>query len=146
MSDAFELSRETCLDLLAAGLVARIAVSTPLGPHLVPVNCSLVDDALIVRTTPYSLLAEHAGGAIVAVEIDDTDYERQRGWSVVVRGRAEFVTQADELDHIQHVWNPNAWASGSRTAYLRVPLTEVTGRQLGRGWDPVKTLPVRRQV
>ena len=37
---------------------------------------------------------------------------------------------------------PRPWAAGRRSLYLRIPLTEVTGRRLGDGWDLEETLPV----
>lgn len=146
MNQPFELTPAECRELLSAGLVARAALCTPLGPHVVPVNYGVVDDCVVFRTSPSSVLGSHARGNIVALEIDHFDYERQHGWSVVVRGRAEAVTSDDELRHIQAVWEPRAWASGQRNLHLRVPWSEVTGRRLGAGWSPSPSdeLPVRR--
>jgi hypothetical protein len=146
MNQPFELSTEECQELLSAGLVGRVAVSTPVGPHIVPVNYAVVDDTVVIRTSPYGILGSHARGSIVAVEVDQFDYPRQRGWSVVARGRAEAVTGAEELDHIRSVWDPHAWASGQRNLYLRVRWSELTGRRLGPGWDPTEDLPVRRAM
>jgi nitroimidazol reductase NimA-like FMN-containing flavoprotein (pyridoxamine 5'-phosphate oxidase superfamily) len=144
MDQPFELSAAQCIDLLMAGLVGRVAVCTPSGPHVVPVNYSVVDESVIVRTTPYSVLGSQARGSLLALEIDHVDLERHRGWSVVVRGRADVVTDADALKHIKHTWNPESWAAGSRNVYLRVPWSEVSGRCLGAGWNPVDSLPARR--
>jgi nitroimidazol reductase NimA-like FMN-containing flavoprotein (pyridoxamine 5'-phosphate oxidase superfamily) len=146
MNEPFELSTEECRELLSAGLVGRVAVCTPVGPHVVPVNYAVVDDAVVLRTSPYSVLGSHARGSILAFEIDQFDYERQRGWSVVARGRAEVVTTAEELKHIRSVWDPHAWASGQRNLYVRVRWSELTGRRLGPGWQPTNDLPVRRVV
>jgi nitroimidazol reductase NimA-like FMN-containing flavoprotein (pyridoxamine 5'-phosphate oxidase superfamily) len=146
MNQPFELSAEECRELLTAGLVGRVAVCTPVGPHIVPVNYAVVDDAVVIRTTPYSILGSHARGSIVAIEVDQFDYPRQRGWSVVARGRGEAVTAADELNHIRSVWDPHAWADGQRNLYLRVRWSELTGRRLGPGWDPTQSLPVRRAI
>jgi uncharacterized protein len=138
-----ELSSRECLELLSAGLVGRVAVCTPVGPHIVPVNYSVVDDSVIVRTTPYSVLGTHARGSILALEVDQFDYERRHGWSVVARGRADLVTGASELEEIKARWQPNAWAAGTRNLFLRVRWSELTGRRLGAGWNPVDELPVR---
>jgi nitroimidazol reductase NimA-like FMN-containing flavoprotein (pyridoxamine 5'-phosphate oxidase superfamily) len=146
MNEPFELSSDECRELLSAGFVGRVAMSTPLGPHIVPVNYAVVDDAVVLRTSPYSVLGSHARGSILALEVDDFDYERQRGWSVVARGRAEAVTSAEDLNHIRSVWDPNAWASGQRNLYLRIRWSELTGRRLGRSWNPVSELPVRRAI
>jgi nitroimidazol reductase NimA-like FMN-containing flavoprotein (pyridoxamine 5'-phosphate oxidase superfamily) len=146
MNEPFELSADECRELLSAGLVGRAAVCTPLGPHVVPVNYAVVDESVVVRTSPYSVLGSHARGSILAVEVDQFDYERQRGWSVVARGRADAVTGAMDLNHIKQVWDPRAWASGQRNLYLRVRWSELTGRRLGPGWDPTESLPVRRVI
>jgi nitroimidazol reductase NimA-like FMN-containing flavoprotein (pyridoxamine 5'-phosphate oxidase superfamily) len=146
MGEPFEIAEDECRELLGAGLVARVALCTPVGPHIVPVNYAVVDDSVVLRTSPYSVLGSHARGSILALEIDQFDYERQRGWSVVARGRADAVTAADELDHVRRVWDPKVWASGQRNLYLRVRSPELTGRRLGPGWDPTDNLPVRRVV
>ncbi len=143
MGQPFEIPEEECRALLRAGSVARAAVSTPVGPHIVPVNYAVVGDSIVFRTSPYSVLGSHARGAIVAIEIDRFDYEHQRGWSVVARGRADQVTKAEDRNEIRRVWEPVAWAAGERNLYIRVPWSELTGRRLGRGWDPVEDLPIQ---
>lgn len=144
MYESFDLAEAECLELLRAGLVGRVAVCTPGGPHIIPVNYSVVDESVVVRTTPYSLLGSTAKGSVLALEVDQFDYEYQRGWSVVARGRCEAVIDADELEHIRQTWNPTSWAKGGRTLYLRMRWSEISGRRLGQGWDPVATLPVKR--
>jgi uncharacterized protein len=146
MGQPFELTEGKCRELLGAGLVGRVAVCTPVGPYVVPVNYAVVEDSVVVRTTPHSLLGTHGRDAVVALEVDQFDYERQRGWSVVARGRADAVTAADELQHIRRSWEPNAWADGPRNLFLRLRWSELSGRRLGAGWDPVEALPVHRVV
>lgn len=144
MQDSLELSQAECEDLVRSGIVGRLAVSTPTGPHIVPVNYSVVDDAIIVRTSPYSLLGTYGRGATLAFEIDQFDYEYHRGWSVVVRGRAEFVTDPEQLERIRAVWQPNPWAAGSRDMHLRLRWDELSGRRLGTYGDLLSELPTRR--
>lgn len=146
MQHVIDLTREQCVQLLNAGVTGRVAVSAPDGPHIVPVNYSVVGEAIVLRTTPYSVLGTHARGSMLAFEVDGVDHERWRGWSVVARGRAEAVTDPLELERIQETWQPRPWAAGNRILYLRIPWTEVSGRQIGDGWDPLQTLPVRRAV
>jgi nitroimidazol reductase NimA-like FMN-containing flavoprotein (pyridoxamine 5'-phosphate oxidase superfamily) len=146
MGEPIELSDVQCRELLNAGLVGRVAICTPVGPHIVPVNYAVVDDSVVLRTTPYSVLGTQARGAMLAFEVDKVDYERQRGWSVIARGRAEAITAADELQAIRRAWEPNAWADGPRNLFLRLRWSELSGRSLGSGWDPVDDVPVRRVV
>ena len=74
MNEPFELSTDECRELLSAGLVGRVAVCTPVGPHVVPVNYAVVDDDVVIRTSPYSVLGSHARGSILALEVDHLDY------------------------------------------------------------------------
>jgi uncharacterized protein len=140
--ESFDLAETECVELLRAGLVGRVAVCTPDGPHLLPVNYSVVDDAVVIRTTPYSLLGSNAKGSVLAVEVDQFDFELERGWSVVARGRCNVVVDPAQLDHIRETGNPATWARGGRTLYLRMPWSELSGRRLGQGWDPRASLPV----
>ena len=146
MSQPYELSRAQCESLLRAGVVGRVAVNSPTGPHILPVNYSVVDDAIVFRTSPYGVLGTHGPDTMLAFEVDQFDYENQRGWSVLARGRCEVVDSGAELDHIQDVWAPRPWAGGARPLFLRVPWQELSGRQLGDSWDPMHDVPVRRVV
>lgn len=146
MLESLEMSRDEAESLLRAGVVGRIALTAADGPHIVPVNYSVVDDAVIIRTTPYSLLGSAVRGALLAFEIDQIDHEEHHGWSVVARGRAQVVTDADELRHIEETWPPRPWAAGMKPTVVRLPWDEISGRKLGRGWDPAEGLPVRRRL
>lgn len=146
MPDSRELSYSECEGFLRAGVTGRVAMSTPGGPQIVPVNYSVVDAAIIVRTSPYSVLGTYGRDTTLAFEIDHFDHANQRGWSVVARGRADVVHDQAELDHIRAVWEPRPWASGVRTLFLRIRWSELSGRQLGTGWDPRSEMPVRRVV
>lgn len=146
MPDSRELSESECESLLRAGVVGRVAMSTPTGPQILPVNYSVVDGAIVIRTSPYSLLGTYGRDTTLAFEVDQFDHQRQRGWSVVARGRAEVVQDAGELEHIRRTWPPHPWAGGVRSLFVRVPCSELTGRQLGTGWDPMRELAVRRVI
>ena len=145
MLEPVELSREESESLLRLGVVGRVAVTTPDGPVIVPVNYAVVDDAVILRTTPYSVLGRHARDALVAFEVDRLDQDQQHGWSVLARGRAEAVTDPGELDRIEATCAPRPWAAGNRALFLRIAWTEVTGRKLGHGWSPMAEMPYKRR-
>lgn len=136
MPQARPLSRSECHALLSSGVAGRLALSAPDGPHIVPLNYSVVDGAVVVRTSPYSVLGTHGRDALVAFETDCFDPDRREGWSVVVRGRAEVVRDRGQLDAIRHQWEPQPWASGARSLVMRIRLDELTGRRLGREPEP----------
>jgi nitroimidazol reductase NimA-like FMN-containing flavoprotein (pyridoxamine 5'-phosphate oxidase superfamily) len=140
--ESHELSTQQCEALLRVGMVGRVAFSTPAGPHMVTVNYTVVDDAVVLRTSPYSLLGTHGRNTVVAFGVDGFDDELERGWSVQARGRMEVVTAHQELDHIREVADPRPWATGVRALYLRLHWTELSGRQLGGNWNRVPDVPV----
>jgi uncharacterized protein len=126
-----ELGYDECERMLSAGVVGRVALMTPGGPHIIPLNYSMVGDAIIVATSPYSALGTYGPDALVAFEVDQFDVGTGTGWSVVVRGRAAMVADPAEVQRLRRAGAPNPWADGSRNLYLRIPRTEVSGRRLG---------------
>jgi nitroimidazol reductase NimA-like FMN-containing flavoprotein (pyridoxamine 5'-phosphate oxidase superfamily) len=146
MSAPVELTIEECLSLLSGGVVGRVALSTPVGPRIVPVNYAMYDDAIVFRTAPYSELGTYGWNNDVAFEVDHIDYERHQGWSVVVLGRAELVEDPRELREIKQQWDPRPWAGGQRNLYLKLVWRDVTGRRLGEDWDHQTMMPVRRTL
>ena len=140
------LPYSTCRGLLASGVVGRVGVSTTSGPKIFTVNYAVVDDAVIFRTTPHGVLATNAIDSLIAFQVDYVDYEYHRGWSVVATGRGQAVKRPKELDHIRAVWEPRPWAGGTREFYVRLAWDELTGRQLGLGWNPKSRLPACRTV
>jgi uncharacterized protein len=132
MAEVRELSYAECRTLLMREQTGRVAVSTPDGPHIVPINYSIVDESIVFRTTPFSILATYGRNAKLAFEIDSFRDSRRIGWSVVARGRAGAVLEPEELAHIRKVWPPEPWADGPRQLHFRLTWAELTGRSLGR--------------
>lgn len=144
MLDLIELGHDECATLLRTGIVGRVAFTTPTGPHIVPVNYLAVDDRVVIRTSPYSLLGTHAPDTVVAFEVDFVDYSRQHGWSVTARGRASAVTVPSERERIRAAWPPRPWATGARSRLLSIAIGELSGRQLGEGWNAAAAMEFRR--
>ena len=141
MAESRELSERVCQALLRTGSAGRVALSTPGGPHILPVNYSVVDDAIIVRTSPYSLLGTYGRDAMLAFEVDAFDAAHERGWSVQARGRVETVADPAVIERLRQVAPGQPWAGGARALTLRLRWSELTGRQLGADWDPLRDLP-----
>jgi nitroimidazol reductase NimA-like FMN-containing flavoprotein (pyridoxamine 5'-phosphate oxidase superfamily) len=143
MLDVFELSTEECFALLSRGVVGRLAICAPEGPHVLLVNYSFADCAVYFHTQPDGVAAR-ANGRVVAFAVDHVDYEWQHGWSVTIRGVCEEVPEAVAARIFVHTAPPRPWAAGERSLLLRVPCTDASGRRLGGGWDPVAEMPVNR--
>jgi nitroimidazol reductase NimA-like FMN-containing flavoprotein (pyridoxamine 5'-phosphate oxidase superfamily) len=146
MNEPAEMTYEKCLELLSGGVVGRAAVCTPSGPRIMPVNYSVVDESVIFRTTPYSILGTYAWNSQLAFEVDQIDHERQQGWSVVATGRGASVDDPEELAAIRSFWNPRPWAGGQRLLYVRLRWQELTGRRIGADWTRETEMPFRRTL
>ena len=131
VSGLVELTIEECLAHLSGGEVGRVAMSTPMGPRIVPLNYAMYDDAIVFRTTSYSELGTYGADTDLAFEIDQLDYETHQGWSVVVIGRAELIVDPDEIHAIRAGRDSDPWAGGHRHLYLKLRWRDITGRRLG---------------
>lgn len=125
-----DLTTDECVELLRANVVGRVALVTPGGPRIVPVNYAVHEDSIVFRTAPYSELGTYGWDSELAFEIDHLDHERHAGWSVVAFGRGALIEDADELAGIRGRWDPHPWAGGSRHLYMRLTWRDVTGRRL----------------
>jgi nitroimidazol reductase NimA-like FMN-containing flavoprotein (pyridoxamine 5'-phosphate oxidase superfamily) len=77
------LEPDECLRLLASARVGRVGFTSPAGPRVLPVNHTVLDGAVIIRTDLYSALADGTRGTVVAFEADELDDRLQSGWSVM---------------------------------------------------------------
>lgn len=130
MREMTELTYEECRAHLEGGTLGRVALSTPVGPRIIPVNYTVAESSIIFRTTPYSMLGTYARNTNLAFEVDEFDAGHE-GWSVVAVGRAAMVDDLEELSRIRTQWDPNPWPDGHRRMYFRMPWRELTGRNLG---------------
>lgn len=131
MARVRELAFDDCVRLLEAGIVGRVAVMTPYGPQINPLNYTVADHAVIVATSPYSALGTYGTGAVVAFEVDHVDLHTRTAWSVVLRGRAAALDGRAAVRWRERADIPRPWADGSRNLFLRIPWTELSGRRLG---------------
>ncbi len=125
------LSGDECRRLLSTHGVGRIAVFTPKGPAIFPVNYVVAGRDIAFRTAGDAVLAT-AAGTEVAFEVDHIDDVTRLGWSVMAVGEAEGVTDAEELQRLDAAAYSLPWAGGARTHWMKVTGTRVTGRRVVR--------------
>jgi uncharacterized protein len=127
-----ELSREECLELLAAHDLGRIAVSLDEGPPVIrPVNYLFdrVTQSVVMRTARGSkfhalLCASHA-----SFEIDGIDQRSHTGWSVIIRGTTEEIVDRRDLRRLgERGLEP--WAPGDKPHWIRIRAWTVSGRRI----------------
>jgi uncharacterized protein len=131
VSEIAILSESRCLELLGGEAVGRVALCTPDGPQIFPVNFTIAESSVVFRTTAYSVLGTHAWQTRLAFEVDRIDPERRSGWSVVASGPGSQVRPGPELEEIVGSWNPDPWAGGTRPLYVRLRWDTLSGRQIG---------------
>ncbi|GGZ45556.1 DUF1918 domain-containing protein [Streptomyces bluensis] len=124
-----DLGLDECRALLSTHGVGRIAVSTPEGPAVVPVNYEIVDDAIAFRTAPGSVPAA-AVGTDVAFEVDHVDEAMSQGWSVLAVGPARVVAEPDATRRLAERAHSEPWPGGEREMWVSIRPTRLTGRRI----------------
>ena len=121
------LDRDACLQLLATQHVGRLAVAVPdQGPHVVPVNYTLLRDSVVLRSAPGTKL-ERLVTQPVTFEVDQVDPSGQAGWSVVVEGLAYEASDWEIEVEDPHL-DPAVERQNSR--WVRLVPRSITGRRI----------------
>jgi nitroimidazol reductase NimA-like FMN-containing flavoprotein (pyridoxamine 5'-phosphate oxidase superfamily) len=124
------LTFEECLELVAASGVGRLAFLADGEIEVLPVNYTIDGPAVAFRTATGSKLEAAIERAVVAFEVDAYDESERTGWSVVIKGRAEVVSDPDVIQRLEN--------SGLRPYATSVPKPEwvvihpntITGRRV----------------
>ncbi|MFD9974269.1 pyridoxamine 5'-phosphate oxidase family protein [Streptomyces sp. NPDC059017] len=125
-----ELGAEECRALLSTHGVGRVALTTPDGPAVVPVNYEVIDDGIAFRTAPGSVPAA-AVGSEAAFEVDQLDETAGQGWSVLAVGPARHVTDPDAVRRLADGAHTRPWAGGEREMWVSIRPQRLTGRRIG---------------
>ena len=131
-SEMLDLPRAECLRLLATTRFGRLAVAMAEGaPVIRPVNYVFDEpsQSVVFRTSDGSKLHAVLVAAEAAFEIDGIDESSRTGWSVIVRGVAEEVTNPSEIRHLDAL-GLEPWAPGRRRRWVRIRAYTVSGRRL----------------
>lgn len=121
------LSLNECWQRLSEVRVGRIVYDDIDGPVMLPVNHLVDGESIVVRIAPTSRMALLARDARVAYEADDVAPDGSASWSVLVRGRAEFLSTP--LPPGPHA-RPTPAVAGDRAQFVRIVPRGVTGRRL----------------
>jgi nitroimidazol reductase NimA-like FMN-containing flavoprotein (pyridoxamine 5'-phosphate oxidase superfamily) len=132
MTTLVPLPAHECERLLRAAVFGRVVLPTPGRTEVFPINYAVMGDAVLVRTTPGSLLDRHADGAALVLEVDEIDHERWQGWSVVARGTGQRLEERQLTIGERCSPGPPPWVSG-RDVWIRLRWDEISGRKVGAG-------------
>ena len=127
------IAESECRELLAVGVIGRIAFNSAGGIELLPVNYLYLNGSVYLRVDASSVLGELADGAHdVAFEVDYIEDLVKQAWSVLVKGHIGAVTDSAELESLLGERRLEPWALGDRQLYLRLEPTSLTGRKVKR--------------
>ena len=122
------LDADECLRLMRGCAVGRLAVVVDSTPLVFPVNFTLDGRAIVLRTSAGTKLYAARDG-VVGFECDDIDRVYHTGWSVIVTGMAEEVTNPAETARLARL--PLApWCPDPKPVWLRIRPRTLTGRRI----------------
>lgn len=130
VADAMEvLSEEHCLQLLASRDLGRVALALGDQPEVFPVNYATDGKIVIFRTSRGTKLDKATEGRL-AFEVDDWDAQTGVGWSVMLKGVAEEVTDSiDPFASALRTRHVRPLASGERELWIAIYPSEISGRR-----------------
>ena len=129
-SNALEvLDEDECLTLLGVAEVGRVGVVVDGQPLIFPVNHVVDGRSIVVRTDSARMLSG-ASLAKVAFEADGFDAGARSGWTVLVEGIGNDVTDAlDATSERLQAVAVAPWAPGPKPRLLRIDVRTITGRR-----------------
>ena len=124
------IEEDTCWGYLASVKVGRLATARDGQPEIFPVNYEVDGPSIVFRTAEGSKLQELTENAHVAFEADG--WNDQGGWSILIKGDAEKITDERELDLCEKM-PLRPWVNTEKPYYVRVTPNEMTGRSFAFG-------------
>jgi nitroimidazol reductase NimA-like FMN-containing flavoprotein (pyridoxamine 5'-phosphate oxidase superfamily) len=128
------LDPEMCATLISSGGIGRVIFPEPRGPVALPVNFRVLDGAVIFRTGASASLIQavhSASDGHLSFEVDHIDDALTEGWSVLITGDAQVISDPDERD-LAEATGVTPWAGGTRDVYIRITPNQITGRRIRR--------------
>ena len=135
------LTEEVCRFLLTDEEVGRIGFVAEDGyPVVLPVNYFVEGDFIVLRTAPGTKL-EEVPLRQVAFEVDHLAPTHRTGWSVLVQGHGEEVTNAlDPIHASLRERRVEPWAPGEKEHWLAIQIHRISGRRIVRS-EPLGPSP-----
>ena len=124
------LGYQECLRLAGSEPVGRIAFAHGGDIHVFPVNHCVLEGLVAFCTADGTKLGAALDASVVAFEVDRYDADQRTGWSVLVKGRAEVVTERS-LQNRLRATGLRPWRSAApRPEWVVIRPDTVTGRRL----------------
>ena len=122
-----EISDEQCWLALRASVVGRLAVRSGEGVDVFPVNFTVYEQSIYLRSAPGSKLVAIIDSPSVAFEVDDSRGQ-DHYWSVVLRGTAERLADDSEITASGVLDLPTSTPT-AKWNFIRITPTAISGRR-----------------
>ena len=125
-----DIPPEACADLLEGATLGRLGVIVDGRPEIFPVShvYDRPSGHVVFPTNDRTKLHAALDWPWIAFEVDGVD-DGSGGWSVLVVGRAEEITDPEEIARVtmeRHV----PWRADSSVHWLRIVPSKVTGQRI----------------
>jgi nitroimidazol reductase NimA-like FMN-containing flavoprotein (pyridoxamine 5'-phosphate oxidase superfamily) len=119
-----------CWRLMASQATGRIAAVIAGRIELFPINLAIIDETVVMRTAPGTMMSTLIAAPEVVVEADGSEYRERvpHVWSVLVRGHASRVDSVDEEEDLDE-HGPQPWQAGVKNEFIRIRANEISGRR-----------------
>ena len=120
---------DICEMLLRTSPLGRLGVVVDGRPVVFPVCGVYVGGTVAFPTRPGTKLHAALTWPWVCYEVDGVSRDGQGGWSVLVQGRAEIVTDPREIELAASL-RAAPWHTGDDVIWVRIVPDEISGRRI----------------
>jgi nitroimidazol reductase NimA-like FMN-containing flavoprotein (pyridoxamine 5'-phosphate oxidase superfamily) len=121
------LSASECRGYLAQGGTGWVAVTIGALPAIYTVSFALEDEHLLFRVAQRSALRRAVSGSVVAFSADCFDKSKEDGWTVLVRGVGEEISDEALAVSLRSLPLRSYSEAPERDCFVRISLTQMSG-------------------
>jgi uncharacterized protein len=136
------LDRRECLRLLDRTGLGRIAVTSGALPVVLPVDYTMDGESIVIETGRGTTLDFGTTGSVVAFEVDNLHENGHCGWTVMVTGVAQEVSDGLEMERLRDLLGDEFDAVDER--FIRISSELISGRRTHRAHRHVRSRAAAR--
>lgn len=124
-----QLSTDECWALIAGQTTGRIGFLHEGQVTIWPLNCIVYDRGVYFRTAEDGVIAR-SGLERAAFQLDHIESVARSGWTILVNGRVERVTDPGLLTTLWGRPTDEPWAPGQRNVFFGITGDRISGRRV----------------
>ena len=118
---------EACWERLRSEELGRLAVAVTGRPDIFPINYTVSDGAIYLRSAEGSKLVSVVINEWVAFEIDGYIPADNHAWSVVAHGKAELLGNLEIEEYVAGL-PLFPWNTSPKNRFIKIDVLELSGR------------------